>query len=726
MIIPRGWGTVAFLAVWFPLVVAGEIVADNYAAGTGYGIWFIDSALGIVLLLCLGWRWFWLGFLIILATFLIEPNNHFGDLNLNLLSDIPYLACYVAGVLVTTGPLRVRFPLRTTRDVSLFTIMLCAVAPLLANATSLVVYGILAPQIMPWSEFPTQVLYGTAADVTSNIVFVPAIMQLLAWRAPLGSGTELGVKIDRAFALGLAATVAVVVADEVLGVRTGYNFTEFVLLPLAYLAVCFGMRGAVLGMLAANVTATITQVVLHVPVNEQLEYQGFFVAAALLSYLLGAFRIERESLIVRLQRAAYYDQLTDLPNAGHLIEVLGKTRGPVSLAIADISDLRLLNEGLGRDAVNGLMVALANRLREGLDRDAFIARVGSGEFAVAGIRDDGPEALASAIQRLTATPFPIGDSQVFVEVSVGATASHAGQSAEDLLRQAELAVRRAKESSHRTVLYEHTVESSAPPPPLYAELHHAAERGEFVPFYQPIYRSYRGSWQLAGAELLMRWRHPDRGLLAPYEFIHLLERLSISSRVGWGLLEQGLRSATQWREIVPGFSLWVNFFPRQVLDRSCAQHIRSALTACGSPPEMLVVEITERVVAADELAFTHLAQELRTIGVSTAIDDFGTGSSSLARVREVPAHVLKIDKSFVNRSDVDYKAMTVATTIVRLAAELDLKVVAEGIENQAQAKAMLSVGCDFGQGYAMGHPVPAGDFERALPRVLLLNREGGT
>lgn len=714
MVIPRGWGTVAFLAVWFPLVVAGDIVANTYAAGTGYGIWFIDSALGIVLLLCLGWRWFPLGFLVILVSTLIEPENRFGGLGINLLSDIPYLGCYVACVLLTTGPLRVRFPLRTMRDVSLFTIMLCAVAPVLANATSLVVYGVFDPHTMPWSQFPTDVLYGTAADVTANIVFVPAIMQLLAWRAPLGAGEELGVKIDRAFALGLLATVAIVVADVVLGARTGYNFAEFEMLPLAYLAIRFGMRGAVLGVLAANVSATIAQVMLHVSVNEQLEYQGFLVATALLAYLLGVFQIERESLMNRLQRAAYYDQLTDLPNAGHLLEFLQKTRAPVSLAIVDISDLRLLNEGIGRDAVDGLMVALANRLREGLQSDAFIARVGSGEFAVAGIRDDGPAALASAIQRLTATPFPIGDSQVFVEVSVGATLSHAGQRADELLRQAELAVRRAKESSHRTILYENTVDSMAPPP-LYAELHHAAERGEFVPFFQPIYRAHRGNWELAGAELLMRWRHPERGLLEPSEFIHLLERLSISTRVGWELLEHGLRYATRWREFVPGFSLWVNFFPRQVLDRTCVQHIQSALTACDARPQMLVVEITERVVTADEVAFTRLAQELRAIGVGTAIDDFGTGSSSLARIREVPAHVLKIDKSFVNRSDVDYKAMTVATTIVRLAAELDLKVVAEGIENQAQAKAMLSVGCDFGQGYALGHPVPAGDFERALP-----------
>jgi diguanylate cyclase (GGDEF)-like protein len=697
-------------------MVAGDIAANYCAAGTGYGVWYINSALAIVVFLVLGWRWFPLPFLVIIVGTLIQPAYRFGDLGTNMLAEIPYAGFYVAATVFASGPLRVRFPLRTTRDVSMFAIVLCALAPLLANATSLVVYLLVDPHLSPWSQFLTLTLRGTAADATSNVVFVPAIMQLLAWRAPLGTGPELGVKIDRTFALGLGATVAVVVADEILGARTGYNFTEFAMLPLAYLAVQFGMRGAVLGVLAANITATIAQAVLHVSVNEQLEYQGFLVATTLLAYLLGAFRIERESLINRLQRVAYYDLLTALPNAGYLLEFLQKARGPVTLAIADISDLRLLNEGIGRDAVDSLMVALANRLREGLENAAFIARVGSGEFAVACVRDDGPAALASAIQRLTAMPFPIGDSQVFVEVSVGATASHAGQRPDELLRQAELAVRRAKESSHHTVIYEPCVESSAPPL-LYAELHHAAERGEFVPFFQPIYRSYRGNWELAGAELLMRWRHPDRGVLAPSEFIHLLERLSISTRVGWELLEQGLHSATQWREIVPDFSLWVNFFPRQVLDRDCAQHIRSALATCGAPPEMLVVEITERVVAADELAFTRLARELRAMEVNTAIDDFGIGSSSLARVREVPAHVLKIDRSFVNRSDVDYKAMTVATTIVRLAAELDLKVVAEGIENQAQAKAMLNVGCDFGQGYALGHPVPAGDFARALPRV---------
>jgi EAL domain-containing protein (putative c-di-GMP-specific phosphodiesterase class I) len=138
------------------------------------------------------------------------------------------------------------------------------------------------------------------------------------------------------------------------------------------------------------------------------------------------------------------------------------------------------------------------------------------------------------------------------------------------------------------------------------------------------------------------------------------------------------------------------------------------LTNSSAPSQILVVEITERSVAADEFAFSHLGTELRALGVSVAIDDFGSGTSSLARLRELPANILKIDKSFVNRSDVDHKAMTVATTVVRLAAELDLTVVAEGIENRAQANAMLAIGCDYGQGYALGHPVPAADFERAL------------
>lgn len=715
----RGRSAVAFLAVWFPLMVAGDIVATNYAAGSGYGVWFIDSAFDILLFLCLGWRAFPLPFLTLFISFQIHPADRFGDLGLNLLSEVPYLLINLGAVLLTVGPLRVGFPLRTTRDVTLFALILCVLAPLLANGSSLALYCILDPHLLPWDGFLTQLLRGAGADATAIIVFVPAIAQLMAWRTPLVSaGHEPGVKIDRAFILGLEATVAIVVTDYLLGARYGHNLTEFSVLPLAWLAIRYGMRGAVLGLLAANVTATIAQVALRVPIDSQLEYQGFLIASALLAYLLGAFRTEREALTNRLEHAAYYDQLTDLPNAASFLRFLQNASGaPVTLAIADLSDLRLLNEGLGRETVDGLMIEFADRLREGFDRDTFIARVGSGEFAVAMLHDVDPAALMAAIHRITLTPFPINSSQIFVDVSIGATGSSQAPAAKELLRQAELAVRRAKESSQRAVVYEAAVERLSPPP-LYAELHQAALLGEFVPFFQPIYRSRRGAWELAGAEMLMRWRHPERGLLEPPEFIALLERLSISTGIGWELLGQALHAANRWRAIVPDFTLFVNLFPRQVLDPDCAQRILQALTDCDAPPEMLVVEITEHEVAADECAFTRLASELRSLGVFTAIDDFGSGTSSLARLRELPAKFLKIDKSFVNRSDVDHKAMTVATTVVRLAAELDLTVVAEGIEGPAQANAMLAIGCDFGQGYELGRPVPASDFERMMPKAV--------
>jgi len=216
----------------------------------------------------------------------------------------------------------------------------------------------------------------------------------------------------------------------------------------------------------------------------------------------------------------------------------------------------------------------------------------------------------------------------------------------------------------------------------------------------------------------MRWRDPQRGLLAPGEFLDLLERLSICTHVGWNLLEESLALATSWRSVVPDFCVWVNFFPRQLSDARCVDRIRTAIAQAEAVPAALVVEITERLVANDALHVPSIIADLRSLGVRTAIDDFGTGESSLGRLREVPAEILKIDHSFVNRSEVDAKAMTVAKTVARLGAELDMRVLAEGIENDLQLKAMESIGCEFGQGYALGHPTPAALFERTLTQSL--------
>jgi EAL domain-containing protein (putative c-di-GMP-specific phosphodiesterase class I) len=179
-------------------------------------------------------------------------------------------------------------------------------------------------------------------------------------------------------------------------------------------------------------------------------------------------------------------------------------------------------------------------------------------------------------------------------------------------------------------------------------------------------------------------------------------------------LEESLMLATSWRSVIPDFKVWVNFFPRQILEPKCVERIHKAIENAGAVPEALVVEITERIVVSDELTVVSIVQALRSSGIRTAIDDFGTGGSSLGRVRDLPVEILKIDRSFVNRCEVDMKALSVASTIVRMAAELGMDVLAEGIENTLQVEAMIEIGCDYGQGYELGHPIPANLFERVI------------
>jgi len=493
---------------------------------------------------------------------------------------------------------------------------------------------------------------------------------------------------------------------------------EFSLVPLAWLAITYGMRGAAFGVLIADVTTTLVLVNLRVPIESQIEYQGYLVASALLAFLLGAIASERHELMGKLRHAAYFDGLTDLPNTGRMLEWIRKSGERTTLAMIDIADLRLLNEGIGREAADRVLVDLAARLRSVLPTDYFVARVGSGEFAVATSRDVEPEAFIAKLQSLLAEAFHIEGSRVFVEAAIGAAHSENDDGAPgELMRRADLAVRRAKSSPSKAMVYEGDIEKTTAPL-LVVELHRAAENGEFVPFFQPIYRRAENGWRLAGAEMLMRWRHPQRGLLAPADFIDLLERLSICTHVGWELLEESLTLAMSWRAIVPDFSVWVNFFPRQISEPHCVDRIRTAIENAEAVADALVVEITERIVASGELNVSSIVADLRSFGVLTAIDDFGTGESSLGRVREVPAEFIKIDRAFVNRSEVDAKAMSVAKTIARLAGELDMRVLAEGIENDQQLEAMEAIGCEFGQGYALGHPTPAASFERLLTQSL--------
>ena len=405
-----------------------------------------------------------------------------------------------------------------------------------------------------------------------------------------------------------------------------------------------------------------------------------------------------------------------MPNRERLVEWITRhADSAIVLVIMDVDDMRLLNQGVGRVAADHVLQQMAIRMRATFPTSYMIARVSADEFAVAVVDDRSPHAIMTELRSFFDAPFDADGSRVFISVSMGAVRMIRAGSADEMLRKADIALDRAKESPTHAIVYSPDLQVGESPS-LVGELHRAVERGELVPFFQPIFRydEPTRTWRVAGAEALLRWIHPDRGIVAPAHFIELLERLSIGEHVGWNVMEQSLLQAGEWRREIPDFTVWVNLFARQILHRHCRDRVRDLLERTAMPADALIVEINESVVASDDGDVAALVSSLREIGVHCAIDDFGTGGSSLGRVRDVPASVLKIDRSFVTKSEVDGKARAVAVTVVRLASELGMTVVAEGVENMMQLEVMIDTGCQYVQGYAFGHPLPAELFARTF------------
>ncbi|HTX58804.1 MAG TPA: EAL domain-containing protein, partial [Verrucomicrobiae bacterium] len=694
--------------------VLAEIASTNYAGGDGYSTWYLGNALDVVLFLRLGWVWWPLPIVLTLGRALLLPAGLHAGLPLNFLSATPETLIYALATRYAVKTLHLNFPLRTLRDVGYFAAIFCGLAPLLGNAVSIAAYAL--GGFFAWSQFAEQFARGVAADASAIIVVVPAAMQLLDHREDEREERLFDDRHETDLSLGLAATFLVVVLEYTLGTRFGRPLVELSFVPLAWLAIRSGLRGAVFGILVADVSATLMHVILNVPVGAQIEYEGYLVASALMALLLGAVTGDRDRLLRRMERGANVDELTNLPNRERLLAWIKRHREQsLVLVILDVDDMRLLNEGIGRLATDRVLIEFAARLRTGLPPSYFVARLSSDEFAIAIVDDRSPHAVIAEIRQLLEVPFDIEGSRIFIEASAGAVRMARAGEPDDVLRRADLALHRAKNSPSRAIVYTPDLQGTSVPL-LVVELHRALEQGEFVPFFQPIYRflAAEDRWQLVGAEALLRWVHPERGVVAPAEFIDMLERLAIGNRVGWNVMESSLRLANRWRLSVPDFRVWVNLFGRQVLDGYCVTRIRETIEAANSVPEALVVEINEKVVVSEERDVSALALQLRAMGIITAIDDFGTGGSSLGRVREVPAQVLKIDRSFVTRCEIDAKAKAVASAVVRLAGELGMSVVAEGVENGLQVETMLAIGCEYAQGYALGHPIPAELFERMV------------
>ncbi|HET9029107.1 MAG TPA: EAL domain-containing protein, partial [Candidatus Aquilonibacter sp.] len=620
---------------------------------------------------------------------------------------------FAVAVRYVTEMLDVSIPPRTLRDFAWFCGVVGIAAPIVVAVASL--SSLVAINYLAVDDLPQQFSRFVLGDASAIVVLVPTVMTFLRWKQIRPPAEHQDPPLAEAI-VTLVATALLVVGSHILSSITHETVLDLSFIAVAWLAIRFAVRGAAAGVATAYVVTIIAFVGLREPIDAAIQSEMFLFASALMGWLLAGLTYERWDLLARMSRRAYVDELTGLPNRERLIEWIGRHQdSPVVLIIMDVDDMRLLNQGVGRIAADHVLQEMAIRMRATFPSSTFVARVSADEFAVAVVDDRSPHAIMTELRQFFEAPFDADGSRVYVSVAMGAVRTIRAGSADELLRKADMALDRAKSVPSRAMVYSPELQAGEAPS-LVGELHRAVERRELVPFYQPIYRFdlHTHSWQVAGAEALLRWVHPERGIVTPAQFIDFLERLTIGDHVGWDVMEQALLQAGEWRRQIPGFSVWVNLFARQALSRDCDRRILDLIERTAVEPDALVVEINEGIVASDERDIAALASRLRDAGVLCAIDDFGTGGSSLGRVREVPASVLKIDRSFVNKSEVDVKAKAVAATVVRLANELGMTVVAEGVENTMQLDVMMETGCHFVQGYALGHPLPADLFARTF------------
>jgi diguanylate cyclase (GGDEF)-like protein len=421
------------------------------------------------------------------------------------------------------------------------------------------------------------------------------------------------------------------------------------------------------------------------------------------------------------RHAAFHDELTDLPNRALLTEHIklaierprSRDEQFFALLFLDLDRFKNINDSLGHIAGDQLLVATARCLEDCMRPMDTVARLGGDEFAILldGLDHvDDAILVAERIQQSLTRPFTLNGHEVFVTTSIGITFSNGGyQDPENVLRDADTAMYRAKESGKaRYEVFNSTMHSRAVALlKLENDLRRAIERNEFKVYYQPIIDLTTD--QVSGFEALVRWYHPDRGLVPPDEFIGIAEETGLIVEVGSMVLREACRQLREWQasaELKP-LTVAVNLSAKQFAQQDLVKQVKEILRETGLEPRYLKLEITETVVMENAEVARNMLSQLCALGVQLSIDDFGTGYSSLSYLHRFPVTALKIDRSFIGRMGAHGENCEVVKTINTLARNLGMSVVAEGIETEDQLLQLKAMGCDYGQGYHFSRPLTA-------------------
>ena len=435
---------------------------------------------------------------------------------------------------------------------------------------------------------------------------------------------------------------------------------------------------------------------------------------------------ERRTLEERLRHQAFHDPLTGLPNRALFMNRLGHTLDraerseKAAVLFLDLDNFKLVNDSLGHEAGDSLLVSVAERLRACLRAEDTAARFGGDEFTVLleGVTDATEAArVADKITQALLEPFVLDSREVFVTTSIGIVLGTSGRERPtDLLRNADVALYRAKANGKATYeVFDAFMNVQALERlDLEADLRRAIQRREFAVHYQPQLDLQTG--RIAGWEALVRWMHPERGPIPPGAFLSVAEETGLIFQIGSQVLEEACRQAQEWREQHPEVpeKMSVNISARQLqrpeeLVREVARILEETRLAPGS----LVLEITESMLMGDAEHNVDVLEDLKNLGVGIAVDDFGTGYSNLAYLKRFPVDLLKVDKAFVDGMEDNPDDPALVKAIIDLARAMGMRTVAEGIETTGQSGQLRALGCEFGQGYYFSEPLSADD-ARAL------------